>query len=335
MRYDADVRGYSVIEVLVTMAVLGMLLFAVGTAVTHVLDAEMVGASRQSVVRSVDELAARLAEESRSSTAVFVPASDIFGQPNVGPAGGHEVDIFRKASDGTGTFVAYRFDGSTNAVTRYEYVPGAGGAKIVNSDLMADHIAAVSATRVEPSSISSVVGSSGIKPVNVYYGTAELEGGNGIVTVAIQAGLSGEPQRQLEVHLASRAAPTDVSIVVPSGSPPPSPGPSPTPITVGFLLKSPNPPPHGPNHQGDPGGDPHGPGIVGSAEFYGNGSGNTEAWFELTSQYGMLIDGTYSYRNSNGIENSVTIVCTGGLCPSFVPLPVPTTGPGMLFNTAH
>src|SRR4029077_19236772 len=79
-------RGYTLVEVLVTVAVLGMLLFAVGAAVTHVLDAEMVGAGRQSSFRSADELAARLGEESRSSTAVFVPNMDVLGQSNSGPS---------------------------------------------------------------------------------------------------------------------------------------------------------------------------------------------------------------------------------------------------------
>lgn len=332
MRAFAHVRGFSLIEVLATLVVLGLLLFAVGSAVTHVLDAEMVGAQRQSSSRSLDSLLSRMSEESRSSTAVFVPAVDVFGQPNSGPSGGHEVDVFRKASDGTDTFVAYRFDSGSRSVTRYEYTPGAGGAQILNADLMADQVTSMSALRVEPSSVGSVVGAGSIKPVHVYYGSTDLEGGNGIVTVDIVSGLAGQPQRDVQLHLTSRAAPTDLSILVTSASPTPSPGPTSTPITMSFLIVNPRPP-HGPNQQGNPGGDPHGPGIPGTAEFYGNGSGNTESWYYITSEYGQLIDGTYSYRNQNGDEDTVTVKCSDGPCPAFVPMPQPTAT-GLLFHTA-
>jgi prepilin-type N-terminal cleavage/methylation domain-containing protein len=332
-------RGYSLIEVLATIAVLGMLLFAVGTAVTHVLDAEMTGAGRQATFRSADELAGRMSEEARSATAVFVPPTDVFGQSNTGQSGGHEVDMFRKASDGTLTYVAYRFDAGSGDVTRYDYLPGASGNQIVNSDLMAEGVTSLGAVRTSPSAIGSVVGASTIKPVNVYYGAAELEGGNGVVTVAIVAGPSGGPQQQLEVHLASRAAPTDVSVLVSAGSPPPSPGISPTPITVAFVLKAPNIE-HGPFHQGDPGNnDPSGgihlPPEAGFGTFIGNGAGETADWLDLFTIYPVVQDGTYQFRNSSGEQETVTIVCNGTSCPPFVPLPIPTTGPGVVFQTTQ
>src|SRR5215831_12033374 len=145
MRMNQRVRsapGYSLLEVLLTVSLLGMLLFVVGDSITHVLDATRLGETRQNVARSSDELATRMAEEARSSTAVFVPSSDVLGQDNGGGSGGHEVDFFRKASNGSPAFVAYRFDGSTSFVTRYEYVPVAGGApQIVHQDKMAEHIA--------------------------------------------------------------------------------------------------------------------------------------------------------------------------------------------------
>src|SRR5579863_1721474 len=327
MRNHAALRGFSVIEVLATLVVLGMLLCAVGAALTHVLDAEMVGADRQSSTRSIDELGARMSEEARSATAVFIPTTDVLGQSNGGPAGAHEIDFFRKSSDGALNYVAYRYDDGTHDVTRFEYVPASGGDQIVNSDLIATDVGALSATRTEPSAIGSIVGSSSVKTFNVYYGSSQLEGGNGIVAVDLTSGLAGEPQRNLTVHLASRAAPTDISILVSTASPTPSPGPTSTPIIVQFVLRSPNPPPHGPNHQGDPNGGSWGPQIAGSAEFYGNGSGNTEAWFDISSEYSIVMNGTYSYKNSNGVVDTVTIYCSGGSCPPFIPMPVPTSGP--------
>jgi prepilin-type N-terminal cleavage/methylation domain-containing protein len=337
MRLYPTTRGFSLVEVLITVAVLGLLVFVVGTAVAHVLDVEMLGAGRQNVLRSADQLGMRLSEEARSSTAVYVPSVDVLGHPNTGPTGGHEVDFFRKASDGSTTYVAYRFDLPSATVTRYEYQPVPGSPQIIHNDLMAEHVTSLAAVRTTPSAIPSVVGAAHIKPVNIYYGTAELVGGNGIVTVTIQTGLSGGPSRQFEVHLSSHAAPTDIAILVPSGPPPTPPGPSPTPITVGFLLMPPGiHPPHGPNHSGDPGGGGiHGSGIPGSAEFYGNGSGNSDSWFALTNKYGILGDGTYSYQNSQGVTDSVSISCVSSPCPLFIPMPIPTSGTTLVFQTTQ
>lgn len=332
-------KGYSLLEVLLTVALLGLLLFAVGDAVTHVLDSATLGESRQNVSRSAEELASRLGEEARSSTAIFVPVVDVLGQPSTTLTGSREVDFFRKASDGSSAFVAYRFERKDGSVVRYEYVPVAGSPpQIIHQDLMAEHVASFTAARVTPDSIRGIVGAGNVKPVNIYYGSPELIGGNGIVAVSVLAGLAGEPQRHFNIHLASRAAPTDVSVLVPAGSPPPSPSPSSTPITVGFSLQSKPNPPHGPNHGGDPGdngpgGGIHGPGIAGTALFAGNGVGPTVDWLSLYSEYNTIGDGIYKFQNSEGQPVTVTIVCDEGACPSFVPKPQPTTGPKELFYT--
>src|SRR5215831_2583190 len=103
-------RAYSLLEVLLTISLLGMLLFAIAYAVSHALATTTLDVGRNGIARSADELAGRLSSEARSSTAVFVPTTDVYGQPNGGETGGHEVDFFRKASDGTPNFVAYRYD---------------------------------------------------------------------------------------------------------------------------------------------------------------------------------------------------------------------------------
>lgn len=318
-------RGYSLLEVLLTVSLLGLLLFAVGDSISHVLDATVLGEGRQNVSRSSDELASRLGEEARSSTAVFVPSSDVLGQPNTL---GQEVDLFRKASDGTTAFVAYRFDAPSGTVSRYEYIPGSGGPpQIVHQDQMAENVGSFAAAKVAPGSIAGIVGGNNVNPVNVYYGSPELVGGNGIVTVAVDAGVTGEPQRHFDIHLSSRAAPTDVSILVSSASPTPSPGPSSSPVTVGFFILAPFHPAHGPNHGGDPGNPGHGPGgVPGSAVFYGLGSGQGDTWFELTSQFGSVENGVYPVRNSDGSTVTVVIGCNGSPCPRFIPLPVATSG---------
>lgn len=328
-------RAYSLLEVLLTVSLLGMLLFAIAYAVTHALATTALDVGRNGIARSADELAGRLSSEARSSTAVFIPSSDVYGRPNNDPQGGHEVDFFRKASDGTATFVAYRYDQNSGEVDRFEYNPINGGPpNILNQDEVATEVSAFAATFHEASTVPGIVGGADAKPVHIYYGSAGWSGGNGIVTVSVIAGASGGLQQHLDVHLASRAAPTDVSVLAAPGSPPPSPSPSSSPILVGFLLL-----PHlqhGPNHGGDPGGGNtlHGPGLAGSALFAGNGSGVTVDWQSLYDQFKMVEDGTYNFKDSNGNAESVTISCDGA-CPAFVPNPIATSGPTVVFHTAN
>ncbi|HET9342715.1 MAG TPA: hypothetical protein VFO25_07370 [Candidatus Eremiobacteraceae bacterium] len=331
-------RAYSLLEVLLTVSLLGMLLFAIAYAVTHALATTALDVGRNGIARSADELAGRLSSEARSSTAVFVPSSDVYGRPNDDPNGGHEVDFFRKASDGTATFVAYRYDQASGEVDRFEYNPITGGPpNILNQDVVATEVSAFAATFHEASSVPGIVGGANAKPVHIYYGSASWSGGNGIVTVSVTAGASGGLQQHLDVHLASRAAPTDVLVLVAPGSPPPSPSPSSSPILVGFSLHSAHP--HGPNHQGgggdgDPGGGLWGPGIPGTAWFTGNGVGASEDWQSLYSQFNIVQDGTYNFKDSNGNAESVTISCDGS-CPPFIPNPIATDGPTVIFHTAN
>jgi prepilin-type N-terminal cleavage/methylation domain-containing protein len=330
-------HGYSLLEVLLTVTLLGLLLLAVGNSVSRVLDSTMLGEGRHNVSRTADELASRLTEEGRSSTAVYVPSFDVLGLPNTGPTGGHEIDFFRKASDGTATFVAYRFDQQSGSIDRYEYVPRSPNPpQIIHQDQMAEHIASFAAVRTAPGSIGGIVGGGNINPVNIYYGSPEIVGGNAIVTVSVTSGVAGEPQRSVDIHLASRAAPTDVSILVNSGSPPPSPSPSSSPVVVGFALQPNNfHPPHGPNHGGDPGGGGvHGPGIPGTATFIGNGVGPTVDWLSLYAAFNTVTEGVYSFKNADGQTVTVSIACDSG-CPLFIPKPIQTTGPIVVFHTTQ
>ena len=72
-------RAFSLLEVLLTLSLLGLLLFAIGNVLAHVLDSTQLGQNRSGLSQSADELASRLTSEARSSTAVFVPATDIMG----------------------------------------------------------------------------------------------------------------------------------------------------------------------------------------------------------------------------------------------------------------
>jgi len=104
---------------------------------------------------------------------------------NGGPSGGHEVDFFRKASDGTPNFVAYLYDGVAGRVDRFEYSPVAGGPpNILNQDAIATDVSAFVAAFHEASSLPGIVGGANVKPVHIYYGSASWAGGNGIVRSA-------------------------------------------------------------------------------------------------------------------------------------------------------
>src|SRR5215469_14385280 len=121
-----NARGFSLIELLVSMSIIVILLIAVGATIVQTLHVQMLHLSRAESSRTISSLSERLAEEARSSTAVFIPGMDVLGMPNGGSAGAHEVDFFRRLSAGGDAYVAYRFDASSGKVIRYEYTPSTG-----------------------------------------------------------------------------------------------------------------------------------------------------------------------------------------------------------------
>ncbi len=249
-------RAYTLVELLVSTAIILILMMAVGNAIVASLHLQAIHADRAGMSRSASELAERLGEEARSSTAVFIPSIDVLGNPNGGSSGPHEVDFLRHLSDGGDAMVAYAFDGSSGSVTRYEYATGSSTKTILNSDIAADGIAAFSLVREPVAATGNTIGQSAPASVTILYGGAELAGGNDVVVANILAkASSGIPSHLYVVHLASRAAPTSLAILAPSG-PPASP---PSTRVFPFVILRPGfpiPGPHGPMHGGSPGGPP-------------------------------------------------------------------------------
>ncbi|HZV78426.1 MAG TPA: prepilin-type N-terminal cleavage/methylation domain-containing protein, partial [Candidatus Binatus sp.] len=163
-------RGFTLFEALIALAILFLLIFVVGDAVERMLHHASTTVGRADQARSASELAIRMNEEARSSTAIFLPMTDVLGNDNSGTAV-HEIDFFRRLSAGGDTYVAYRFDQPTGAVTRYEYTLTAGSVTIVHSDQLADGISALSAQRLPAGSLADVVSPASVADVSLLYGT--------------------------------------------------------------------------------------------------------------------------------------------------------------------
>jgi len=317
-------RGYTLLEALIALGVLFILIYVVGDAVSRMLHNTAMSVGRANQSRTVLELAIRMNEEARSSTAVFIPATDVFGGSNSGSAV-HEIDFFRKLSAGGDAYVAYTFDATHFTVTRYEYTLSSGAATIVHADQVADGIGSLSASRAAAGSMNDVVSPATVSDVSILYAPEGVAGGNDVVTVQIQGQSSGGgTPSPVVVHLASRAAPTALSILTPAKAPPPAGG---VPITIPFIIRGVSfQVPHKPWHSGEPesggtvgGSGPHLPWVAGALTSFGGASGFS--WLDLESVYPVVESGSYTYRDSAGNLDTVTISCDGAPCPRFNPLP--------------
>jgi type II secretory pathway pseudopilin PulG len=333
---DMRVRGYTLLELLISLGIIIILLISVGAAIVDVLHVESAHTDRAGMSRSASNLAARLDEEARSSTAVFIPQTDVTGNPNSGAQGAHEVDFFRRLSAGGDALVAYSFDSGTGSVTRYEYTNVSGLKTITQSDLAASGIASFSVSRQPVANTGTVVGQSDPASVTIFYGRAELAGGNDVVIADITAkSESGVPNHLYVVHLATRAAPTSLAILAPNSVPP---SPTSTHVFPFIILRPGFPvrPPHGPMHGGSPGAPStliHWVTADGSIQFVSTSGFGAVNWFDFTLAFAAVSSGIYTFRDSNGSLLSVTISCVGGRCPVFRPLPVSApafTGPGVI-----
>jgi prepilin-type N-terminal cleavage/methylation domain-containing protein len=326
-------RGYTLVEVLVAMMVLLVLIFAVGDAIVHAVRMESVDAGRAGGVRSFSELTARLSEEARSSTAVFLPSSDVLGGSNDGESGAHEVDFYRRLSAGGDAYVAYCFDSHAGTVTRYEYSRGAGVPAIIHADVVASGIAALAAQRSTTSGLANVVGGGSVSRVSVMYGAQDVVGGNDIVSVSLRSqAIGGSPARSATLHLAPRIAPTSLAVLVPAQPLPPPVNVRTIPFVINLVHGSRFVVPHGPWHFGDPG-DPLPDGnfrtarINGMFQFLGLLGDAAPDWLALASDFATLSSGTYTYPNGSGGQVTVAISCGQTQCPRFVPLPVSGSSP--------
>lgn len=322
-------RGYSLIEAVIGLSILAILLFAVGDAVTMTLRSVALSGGRASTARTVSELTSRMSEEARSSSAVFIPASDIFGNSDSGTSA-HEVDFFRRLSAGGDSYVAYYFDASAGTVTRYEYSLVAGAVAIEHADLAASNIAMFSPERSSASSMSDIVDAGSVSDVSILYGVSGVVGGNDVVSLLLQGAASGGvTPPTMEVHLASRAAPTALALLAPARTPP---TPAPIQVIPFVIWHAKVKPPRGVWHFASPG-DPgpvdgsgaHSVMLPGTVQFFGPGSGFS--WFDFLSANPIVESGTYSFTDANGNLITVAISCGDVACPKFRPMPTSGSPP--------
>jgi len=279
-------------------------------------------------------------EEARSSTAVFVPHVDVNGGAN---DDGHEVDFFRRSSFGADTFAAYLFDRASGRVVRDEYSAGAGITSVLHSDLIAGGITGFSAVRMTPDASNAVVDAADVKPVAILYGRPEVSGGNSLVSVTVQTGGGTADPQTADIHLAAKAAPTSLAVVVPFGKPPTTSKVIKIPFVIVRLSPGKIPLPHGPFKQGNPSDDPKAgqdeaqtPAVAGLAMVLGDS--NSLSWNDVFATKASLIDGIYFFSSPDGKRLSLVITCSSGACPRFVPLPISdpkdTPSGGVAFSAA-
>lgn len=174
--------------------------------------------------------------------------------------------------------------------------------------------------------MNDVVGAATVSNVSILYGSPGVVGGNDIVVVRVLAQPEdGVTPAEISVHLASRAAPTSLSVLAPAAPPPPPVGGG--PITIPFIIRNiPVHVPHGPWHMAGEGTDgaagtsgAHTPWLAGSLTYFGLAGGL--GWLDLFATYSSVESGTYTFRDASGNLNTVTISCDGAPCPRFKPLP--------------
>lgn len=313
--------GFTIIELLVSSAIVLVLLTAICLAVIQMLKVEAVHAGRASMGRTVSQLATRMQEEARSSTAVFIPSVDILGQAN-DAAAAHEVDLYRKLSAGGSAYVAYRYDATAKTVMRYDYTGALGNPTIQSTDTVATDVSSFVAHRQAVSSSDLIAGSDTPK-VSILYGSSQVVGGNDIVVIDVSSQSGVSPIETVAVHLAAGAYPTSLAVLA-AGIPPTTPPTHTVPFALlrpGFQVHF----PHGPHAIGSPG-DPndtiHWVAATGSAQFIGPGPELSGSWLELSSLYTRITTGVYVFHNSSGAQATVTVSCGDIQCPYFAPTPV-------------
>lgn len=221
--------GFTLIEVVVGAAIGAVLLWCVLTFANRTIFGEEALGERLQASAGAAHALERMSSEAASALAVYVPASDAFGNAN---GDGHEIDFFTRDASHRPFAWAYDFNASSRTLTRY----GLGGS----APAAGETISGIDAFSATPATVNDLDNASspaydplfaGANAIDVPYAFTDMPGaigGNRLVVLQITA--SGVERRET---LASPDAPTSFTVVVTyTPSPAPVVTATPAPLTL-------------------------------------------------------------------------------------------------------
>ncbi len=113
--------GFSLVEVLVAAAVFIVVSLAMLASLHASAQWIQSTSSRNAQQAALARLIERWRAESASAWAIFSPAADVMGNPNID---GHELDFFLRDGRNQPVFWAYYWDKTAQTLTRFLYAPG-------------------------------------------------------------------------------------------------------------------------------------------------------------------------------------------------------------------
>jgi prepilin-type N-terminal cleavage/methylation domain-containing protein len=227
-------RGFTVLEILLALAIALPVAITLAGVVRLASGGAEATAGFAAQAAAMNDFVERLDAESHGAAALFVPATDVLGNPSCDPDGEcRELDFFTRDTQGNAHFWAYRFDPLAHAIQRYAYATlGASGPQGVQPSGDALPMRKFEVRRV-PISKVRVPGLASYPPkdVSVALGYPGVTGGNALAIV----NLSNDAfhlRRELVPHLAA----SGFTVIV--GTYAPSPPPTPQPTTVPSVAPS-------------------------------------------------------------------------------------------------
>jgi len=187
------------------LALLGLLATGIrGTAGAAALDSQR---------HALAALVERLDAEAHGAAAIFTPATDVLGQPACNANGVcSELDFFTRNAQGVARFWAYRYNPSSQSLTRYAYDDLSAGSPVNlrASGVSVSNVTSFGAQRLPISHVAiPALGSYAPQDVVVPFGYPGVAGGNALVVVDV-----ANAALHVRHELAPRLTATGFSVVV-------------------------------------------------------------------------------------------------------------------------
>jgi len=200
-------RGFTLVEVLIAAGI-SVMLAAILVSIAHAFVGWSQRASATVEAQSaLDRLEERIDAETAGSWSVFVPATDVLGEPN---GDGHEFDVATEDALRRPSFRAYRYDPAASRID--EYVYGTPGATPIATGDVTSHVTAFAATNGSAHALAGPLFANATivdADVPLQLGIPEAVGGNRLTAVHIAIGRSDRT-----LMLASATAPSSVTVVL-------------------------------------------------------------------------------------------------------------------------